>query len=692
MFGSSAPYRDTGEMISASNTLGIAHPPGYPLYIILSKIFLAILPISNAGYRMNALSALCGALTVWIFYKILVKNNIERLTAYLISMIFAASYLQWYLSLVSEMYTLNTLFAVLLFYLLFSLTEEKNYKLIFLAAFLFGIGLGNRMDLLLILPGILWMVLRMRKHFSFSNVFLMLLLFCVGFSVYLYLPIRSSTYPLLDWNHPATLQNLIGSLTRKSHGGTLDLISSSYSAGENFSATMEFYFRHMWTGFAYLGIPMAIAGLFSLWKRKRDFAVSSLLAWIVSGPVFIYLANIPPNPHALAILEAHFLLSNVFAAFWIAEGFYFLIQLRQNRLYKVFVTGLCGVMLCVNLSIGFGDNNKRNNYFASDYAKNILRSAPHGSIVVMKEDVQLFSIWNKQLVENLRRDLAVVSQGLCGSPWYQRSFNALHPDVRLSSLRNNIEWKLFVEQNPAKTVYFTGDVDYMRPEGFAEQPNGLINRIARHEVSGGDNFLLDYIYAYRGKYVYTAHREFFTPDLIEDYAKARFQSGHRYFQKNDYKNARSDFEKALVLKPLFPIASNYLAFSYLSEGKYNQAKDTYLKTAVQYEEFLNLADEYNALSQAEESIRKDLSDVFISIGVCSEKLNEDDQSLKFYQSAIETYPNQPKAYFNRAVLFWKRNDWRNVISELQQALKLDPGYKEAEFYLNQSMLRMEQNN
>ena len=46
------PYRDSGELISVSHTLGIAHPPGYPLYILVGKIF-TFFPAGNIAFRMN---------------------------------------------------------------------------------------------------------------------------------------------------------------------------------------------------------------------------------------------------------------------------------------------------------------------------------------------------------------------------------------------------------------------------------------------------------------------------------------------------------------------------------------------------------------------------------------------------------------------------------------------------------------
>ena len=47
--------------------LGVAHNPGYPLYILLTHAF-SYLPIGSLAYRINLFSALCGAIAVWLMF------------------------------------------------------------------------------------------------------------------------------------------------------------------------------------------------------------------------------------------------------------------------------------------------------------------------------------------------------------------------------------------------------------------------------------------------------------------------------------------------------------------------------------------------------------------------------------------------------------------------------------------------
>jgi hypothetical protein len=54
------PAGDSGELITVVATGGVAHPPGYPLYTLLGRLWLVLVPFGSAAWRMNLLSALGG--------------------------------------------------------------------------------------------------------------------------------------------------------------------------------------------------------------------------------------------------------------------------------------------------------------------------------------------------------------------------------------------------------------------------------------------------------------------------------------------------------------------------------------------------------------------------------------------------------------------------------------------------------
>src|SRR3972149_8029284 len=60
-------YGDSGEYITVGKILGIAHPPGYPLYTILAHLF-TYLPLNSIAWRINFLSAVTSVFALIVFY------------------------------------------------------------------------------------------------------------------------------------------------------------------------------------------------------------------------------------------------------------------------------------------------------------------------------------------------------------------------------------------------------------------------------------------------------------------------------------------------------------------------------------------------------------------------------------------------------------------------------------------------
>ena len=453
-----APYRDMGEMVAVSKTLGIAHPPGYPLYAMAGKI-AALVPAGTASYRLGALSAFFGALACAFFALFLLRLGLSPGIICLGVLFWLGSTGFLTISVVTEMYSANLAAAAFLLYLWAGKKDSPGPRAVYLIAFCAALFLGFRLDLALLGPALLaWAVHSLRRgphrpHWgrvlAVSGLF-----FALGFSVYLFLWVRSLQEPLLNWNSPDSAARLWSSLLRKTHGGTLDLLSTNYAPGELFWTDLGIYVRDAASQFTWAGLVLAVLGLAVLARRDaRTFAVT-FLGWLFAGPFFIYKANMPPNPHALAILEAHFNLPNLFLCAWIAVGLDAAVRRVSGGSRRARTAALCaaGLLLLFWVQARSGPASKRHDYFGVDYGRNVLRSLPRGAILVMKKDVQLFIFWALQYAEGARPDVSVVARGLAGSPWYIRMREGRGAGLRLGPLRGEEDFARFIAENPGRRV------------------------------------------------------------------------------------------------------------------------------------------------------------------------------------------------------------------------------------------------
>jgi hypothetical protein len=166
-------FDDTLELQLVGPTFGLAHPTGYPLYVILSGLWSRLLlPIGNWAWRMNLFSALAAAITVG-----LVTVTARRLTSDLTprlawapplaaALVFGLGPLWWRQATVAEVYALHGLFVAALLALLVRAIEAPtneiahSTRLVTLSCLTFGLALAHHRTSLLLAPvlllGLFW--------------------------------------------------------------------------------------------------------------------------------------------------------------------------------------------------------------------------------------------------------------------------------------------------------------------------------------------------------------------------------------------------------------------------------------------------------------------------------------------------------------------------------------------------------
>ncbi|MGD9015420.1 MAG: DUF2723 domain-containing protein, partial [Candidatus Omnitrophota bacterium] len=143
---------DSGEILAAIATLGIAHPTGFPLYMLLGKLFTIIIPLGDIAYRVNILSAFFASLSVGIIYltlKTLLGNRPVCLGA---ALAFAFSATLWSHATAARVYTLAGFFITLLIWTIFLWSMKQKDKYLFIFAVILGLALGTHAMVILVIP------------------------------------------------------------------------------------------------------------------------------------------------------------------------------------------------------------------------------------------------------------------------------------------------------------------------------------------------------------------------------------------------------------------------------------------------------------------------------------------------------------------------------------------------------------
>ncbi len=145
--------------------LGVPHPPGYPLYTLLGKLWTLLIPLRDAAWRLNLFSALWAALSVAGLYA-LTTRWVSRLSFVALALtLFILAPTLWHVSTIAEVYTLHLFFMTTLLLLTATLLSRPHdaARLILWIAFVTGLSLTHHRMTTLLLPGILYALWVVRR-------------------------------------------------------------------------------------------------------------------------------------------------------------------------------------------------------------------------------------------------------------------------------------------------------------------------------------------------------------------------------------------------------------------------------------------------------------------------------------------------------------------------------------------------
>jgi hypothetical protein len=222
-------FGDWGEMQTVPHILGIAHPTGYPTYILLAWL-TELIPIGSVALRANLLSAVLVSLAVAIATAITIRLGVRPLIAIAAGIATAAVGTVWAAATVAEVNPLHLFFAAALLHRALVWEERRRVRDLALGGLLVGLSLGNHLLTVFIAPFVALFVLWVGRREIIARPWILLAAggaTLLGLLVYLYIPIAASRSPALPYNHPVTLDAVWWLVSGTQFRGQFDFLSAA---------------------------------------------------------------------------------------------------------------------------------------------------------------------------------------------------------------------------------------------------------------------------------------------------------------------------------------------------------------------------------------------------------------------------------------------------------------------------------
>ncbi len=426
---------DPGEFQFVPPLLGIAHPTGYPLYSLLGWAWSHLpvsspldTPLADVAYRMNLFSAVAAALAVGLTYLTALSmlrqalpalgTAPRRIVAALAAAVLAVTPTLWSQAVIAEVYGLNTLLVVGLFYLLLAWGEASERRYLFLAALCFGLGLAHHSTTLLLAPAALAYAWLSRPRKGLGDApgrppalraahWLLLAACCLGpLLLYAYLPLRAPHTPYLRQELSAgrelvlyenSLPALLDFVTGGPFGGSVDL-------SVDLSQRLAMAFGLLRDEVGWIGLALALAGVVRLAVPGTVRGRLPLLALTGLAALALLAFNLVYTIGDIFVL---FIPIYVVAVLWLAVGAGTLAGAAARRHPRA---GLAvAVLFLMPLSMawqGCGVVVQSANVQAQQAWEEILaRPLPAGAVLVSDDRNDMMPMWYLQFIHNRRPDL-----------------------------------------------------------------------------------------------------------------------------------------------------------------------------------------------------------------------------------------------------------------------------------------------
>ncbi|MBN2543857.1 DUF2723 domain-containing protein [bacterium] len=412
---------DCGELAIVCKTLGIAHPTGYPLYTLIGRLatFMGFKPNVLCTNMLSMIFSICALICLYFLILLTLKftsnkkENENRFISLAGSLTFAFSLTFWNISVVTEVYSLTVFLSVLLCVLIFIWRKTRDLRTFFLFTFLFGLAFGNHLLIFIFIPAFLFLILAtdftIVKRPKIIGIATLLIVFSL--TIYIYLPLRSSQSPLMNWGDPVNS----GKFFRHISGWQYRVWMFTKTPNQLLSELKNYalLLKDQFTPYLLIFIPF---GLIYLFRKNKTLLVFFLIIWFGN---IIYASN-----YDIPDIAPYFLPSFLVSVIIISMGIKFLLSFIKFGYLKYFILLLPIVPLVFNI-----EPSNFHHKLYEEMSKNLLKFPEENSLVIMDNwDYYSPSIY-MQHIEGFRDDVVLVDFELLRRSWYIEGLLKNYPEI-----------------------------------------------------------------------------------------------------------------------------------------------------------------------------------------------------------------------------------------------------------------------
>jgi tetratricopeptide (TPR) repeat protein len=403
-------WKDAPEFAVSSSTLGIAHPAGFPTFSLLTKVF-TFLPFGGIPFRITLGVAFFQSAALFLMFRLIPvltgyrrgelgapPDQVLHMAAGGATLMLGLVPVMWTNATGIEVYGLNLLFLILILTCALKWIDTGRDVWLYAGGLIYGISAGNHATVVFFLPGLLLLVLVHARQNRLRRLLYLSFYFLVGFSVYLYLPIRAQAGPGFDFGYPINWERFFWHITDQKDSTTH---FSAARGGAQFFHYFNIFLRQtVPTVFWLLGLPLAIVGAVRVWRMGWALTLAMISIAFFNMVFFIEWTD-----------PVAFLPALLIAFIFIAVGLAVLVSglsraLNGSPHFQLLIGALFAVIIIGVVTVQYPDRNRSKAFLSNESFRGDLESLPPEAICV--SSTLSFHYRSYQEIFHMRPDVTVL--------------------------------------------------------------------------------------------------------------------------------------------------------------------------------------------------------------------------------------------------------------------------------------------